>query len=277
MSTLQSSILLPKTHTTGTWDGRFSGKAARIAVQKRHTQERKLAARRRRKGQAVDETVEEMEVRHASELEAARLREHEQMRWRNRCFTDAKKQVLNLHPRLTTAERPQGGFCRLHRREHRLDPSSNPGDPSSDNRLTILCLGDAIFSSTMRGHAPSGHVSVMAALSRMPGVIVMLVDEYRTSKLCFRCAGEMKRVGPAGSREFRCTTCTSTSPGPGSESSSSAVQAPAVAMPTINRDLNGAANILLMGARELIWGSRPAPWQRSSGPVSPSPAASTSS
>ena len=134
--------------------------------------------------------------------------------------------------------------------------------PAASSKLTIVCLGDAIFSTTMRGHASVGLVSTVAALSRMRGVMVVLVDEYRTSKLCFQCGAEMEQAfpnDPLQSRKFRCSSCKSNR-----ALHASARSEGSATVPTINRDRNAAANILLLGAREIIWNKRPTPWQRSS-------------
>ena len=239
----------------GRWNGRFAAKADRVALQKKHTEERRKVWRRLRKQEPLEEAVEAMQERHHQELESALTREHEELRERNRFFAQAKKLVP---PQIVTPKRTQ--WCRLHKHGH---TSSR-----EDSKLTVLCLGDAIFRPCMKGHAPAGLVPMVAALSRIPGVLVVLVDEFRSSKLCFRCAGEMKRVGLVGSRKYWCPQCglaptsrhSQTEP---SDSSTAATPLPPAA--TINRDRNGAANILLLGAREILWGERPRPWQRKKG------------
>lgn len=235
----------------GKWKQRFSSKAERVALKQKHNEERCQAWKRLRKQQPLQEAVEVMQERHNKELQDALTREHEELRERNRFFAMAKKQVPRkiLSPKRTS-------WCRLHKHEH------SPLD--EDSRLTVLCLGDAIFRPCMKGHAPAGLVPMVAALSRIPGVLVVLVDEFRSSKLCFRCASEMKRVGSVRSRKYWCPRCgsTPTSRCSQTEPSPSSTAAPLPSPVTINRDRNGAANILLLGAREIIWEARPLPWQR---------------
>ena len=82
----------------------------------------------------------------------------------------------------------------------------------------------------------------------------------------------MESVGAAGSRAFKCPHCDQSRASVQQHPHCSAVPAsPVDTLPTpaatpapvvLDRDHNAAANILLMGARALLWGKRPSPWQR---------------
>lgn len=61
------------------------------------------------------------------------------------------------------------------------------GPAAKENELVVVAVGDGLFPSGMRGYAPSSHMPFVRQLARRPGVVVVFVDEYFTSKKCFVC------------------------------------------------------------------------------------------
>ncbi len=126
--------------------------------------------------------------------------------------------------------------------------------------LTVIAMGNGVFSACSRGYAPSSHRPYVKELASRPGVVVAMVDEFRTSKCCFRCGSEMVK-GKAGedgrgSRVVKCAQCIQNMTASGSP----------LVTATRNRDLNGAANMALLACRAFTFGTgeetRPGPWKR---------------
>jgi hypothetical protein len=76
-------------------------------------------------------------------------------------------------------------------RVSRTTPARLQGRPG---KLTVVLIGDASFAPGSRGYAPTSHRPIVAELARRRGVIVVMVDEFRSSCLCFACAARMKQV-----------------------------------------------------------------------------------
>ncbi len=138
--------------------------------------------------------------------------------------------------------------------------------PENRPTLTVIAMGNGVFSPCSRGYAPSSHRPYVKELASRPGVVVAMVDEFRTSKCCFRCGSQMakgkrREMGDGnarGSRVVKCTRCIKNK-----AASDSSVP---VSIATRNRDLNGAANMALLACRALTFGcgekTRPRPWRR---------------
>jgi len=119
--------------------------------------------------------------------------------------------------------------------------------------MRIVFLGDGAFSHTIRGYAPASHRPAARWLAMQGRVLVVLVDEFRTSKCCFVCGTPVTQAKD-GSRVVHCATCA-------------ASQDPVRRLLAYrDRDLNGAANMLLLGLRALLFEEdgdvRPWPWRR---------------
>jgi len=102
----------------------------------------------------------------------------------------------------------------------------------------ILFMGDGHFSASRRGHASGTHRNFVKWLARSDGVLVVMVDEYRTSKCCFICGHEVRMHGD---RLVHCAECA--------KSRDPVRRAAAIR----DRDINGAANMLLLGLRALLF------------------------
>ncbi len=95
-----------------------------------------------------------------------------------------------------------------------------------NGKRTVVFFGAAKFATSSRGHMASPRALILRALSRFPGVAVILVDEFRTSKICSKCRTLMD--GPSPFDSWRLKTCPH-------------------CRIVWNRDVNAARNMLYIG------------------------------
>ena len=88
-----------------------------------------------------------------------------------------------------------------------------------------MAYGDGSFSGSWAGTEPTPTTKFQKRLGRR--CRLYMVDEFRTSKLCCACHGEMKGMPAAGSRLYGVRLCQNT----------------ACHRTKWNRDVNGALNI----------------------------------
>ena len=231
------------------WARRFDARRAhadlRRELRREIGREKRRCRRERVDAAAVDERVARIEERYAARLAEAERAELAERRDLNRAFAAARREH---HPRPTTPEeRRAGGVARRAARRARLGAlrrelrGENEGNT---RRLTVVLLGNGSLCPGVNGHAPASHMALAAELSRRPGVVVVPVDEHRSTKLCCLCAGEMAKIEDAP-RHKHCPTAGCRFHGQ-----------------RVNRDRNAAANILMLGVRQLLWDVRPLPWCR---------------
>ena len=101
------------------------------------------------------------------------------------------------------------------------------GSPSCPPRRahTVVAYGDGSFSSSWAGTEPTPTAKFQKRLARK--CRLHMVDEFRTSKLCCSCHGEMRGMPAGGSRLYGVRLCQDT----------------ACHRAKWNRDVNGAINI----------------------------------
>ena len=124
-------------------------------------------------------------------------------------------------------------------------------------RGTLVAFGAANACSTGFGYAPAPQERLRRRLERIHGARVFLIDEFRTSQLCWKChqqldkvtvqrcvKGTLKRFQPHGLR--RCTTCHNEKGAP----------------LYCHRDVNAAQNILTCFLSKATTGQRPEAFSR---------------
>ena len=70
-------------------------------------------------------------------------------------------------------------------------------------------MGSAYVRPNFRGQPPGNHYRYLRECSLRKDVLGALVDEFRTSKLCFRCGSDV--VLDAEKRIVRCQACSTNS------------------------------------------------------------------
>lgn len=81
------------------------------------------------------------------------------------------------------------------------------GSKHAGPQLTVVVVGDGLFAGGMRGYAPSSHMPFVNELARRPGVVVVFLDEFYTSKKCFVCGSMVKFVHAAEGESKVRTMC----------------------------------------------------------------------
>jgi hypothetical protein len=103
--------------------------------------------------------------------------------WRQ-CCADARREVVRTE--------------RAVKRARLRAVADRAGCQQGALNLTVVVVGDGLFVGGMRGYAPSSHMPFVNELARRPGVVVVFLDEFYTSKKGFVCGSMVKFVHAAG-------------------------------------------------------------------------------
>ena len=107
----------------------------------------------------------------------------------------------------------------------------------------VIAYGDWSRSSQMRHFVPTKGVGMRKLIARR--FCTVSVDEFRTSKLCYKCSGQLEHLRVEQQKVYRCLIC------PECESSKSK-------QPTfVTRDLNSALNIRELALKWITEKTRP--------------------
>lgn len=151
--------------------------ANRLIGLTRRCGERLLSKKRRRRARAQQTFV----AKHGVAAWSRRFSTDELRRDWVRCC-EAAVEEERTGPRVPTQQRVEA----FH------PPSAAKG------QLVVVAVGDGLFPSGMHGYAPSSHMPFVQELARRPGVVVVFVDEYCSSKKCFVCSEDVEWVHEKG-------------------------------------------------------------------------------
>lgn len=231
------------------WEDRFAAKAARAKVEweLRRARAAAWAQWKKDKGSPEDlaEALASQDAAFRQELLDARAAERAAMCRLNRAFAEARREVADAASaradRLTPAQRNR----KVRRAQIREIMKELEDRKAGKGRLTIVFVGDCSRKPGVKGQPSATHMRIVAELARRPGVLVLFVDEFRSSKLCFLCSGEMRDV-ERGSRDRHCTNADCP-----------------YHTKTINRDVSACLNLLRNSIHRLLWNECAEPWRRS--------------
>ena len=107
----------------------------------------------------------------------------------------------------------------------------------------VIAYGDWSRSSQMRHFVPTKGVGMRKLIARR--FCTVSVDEFRTSKLCYKCSGQLQELRVDQQKVYRCLIC------PECESSKSKQRT------FVTRDLNAALNIRQLALKWITEKTRP--------------------